>query len=231
MLSCLECFLTYSQIILCIPAFPLQIKLPLLHISLYSRNHRIFSALWIFYPETPTPTSHPQRKRDATSTVFATGQSVRSGPGRGRTVFCRSVRSFSKVARQVRMKDEDGWHYVVPSGHFPNLPCNSPSRTRAPASPGRNVSHWPSCRPPPSAVPQLPDVQSHRGSLTFFLIIFAFFRFTHLYYLLPYCFLCFGVFPCPSLFSLLTHFRLMGSGVEMQLNLVPIMDAGVIESQ
>ena len=40
-------------------------------------------------------------------TVFATGQSVRPEPGRGRTAACRPVRSFSKVARQVGMEDED----------------------------------------------------------------------------------------------------------------------------
>ena len=35
--------------------------------------------------------------------------------GRGRTTFCRPVRSFSKVARQVGMKDEDGPRFAVPS--------------------------------------------------------------------------------------------------------------------
>jgi len=35
---------------------------------------------------------------------------------------CRPVRSFSKVARQVRIKDEDGRHSVVPSGLSQNLP-------------------------------------------------------------------------------------------------------------
>ncbi|PUU77085.1 hypothetical protein B9Z19DRAFT_198080 [Tuber borchii] len=55
-------------------------------------------------------------------TVFATGQSVRPEPGRGRTAFCRPVRSFSQVARQVKIEDEDGQYFVVPSGHFVNLP-------------------------------------------------------------------------------------------------------------
>jgi len=54
--------------------------------------------------------------------VFATGQSVRPEPGRGRTAVCRPVRSFSKVARQVGLEDEDGRHFVVPSGHFRKLP-------------------------------------------------------------------------------------------------------------
>ena len=40
--------------------------------------------------------------------VFAKGQSVRPEPGRGRTAACCLVRSFSKVARQVGMEDEDG---------------------------------------------------------------------------------------------------------------------------
>jgi len=35
--------------------------------------------------------------------------------GRERTAFCRPVRSFSKVARQVGMKDEDGPRPAVPS--------------------------------------------------------------------------------------------------------------------
>ena len=43
---------------------------------------------------------------------------VRPEPGPGRTAVCRPVRSFSKVARQVRIKDEDGRHSVVPSGLF-----------------------------------------------------------------------------------------------------------------
>ena len=50
--------------------------------------------------------------------VFATGQSVRPKPGRGRTAVCRPVRSFSKVARHVKIKDEDGRHSVAPSGLF-----------------------------------------------------------------------------------------------------------------
>ena len=54
--------------------------------------------------------------------VFATGQSVRPEPGRGQTAACRPVRSFSKVARQVGMEDEDGRHFIVPSGHFLRLP-------------------------------------------------------------------------------------------------------------
>jgi len=35
--------------------------------------------------------------------------------GRERTAFCRPVRSFSKVAREVGMKDEDGPRPAVPS--------------------------------------------------------------------------------------------------------------------
>ena len=35
--------------------------------------------------------------------------------GRGRTAFCRPVPSFSKVARQVEIKDEDGLRFAVPS--------------------------------------------------------------------------------------------------------------------
>ena len=57
--------------------------------------------------------------------TVSTGQSVRPEPGPGRTAVCRPVRSFSKVARQVRIKDEDGRHSVVPSGLFWNLPHTS----------------------------------------------------------------------------------------------------------
>jgi len=35
--------------------------------------------------------------------------------GRGRTAFCRPVQSFSQVARQVGVKDEDGLRFAVPS--------------------------------------------------------------------------------------------------------------------
>ena len=39
-----------------------------------------------------------------------------------------------------------------------------------------------------------------------------------LYLLLPYCFLCFGVFPCHSLFSAVTQFGLMKPTIEMKLS-------------
>ena len=48
--------------------------------------------------------------------MFATGQSVRPGPGRGRTTLRRPVPSFPELARQVRTKDQDGRHCVVPHG-------------------------------------------------------------------------------------------------------------------
>jgi len=63
--------------------------------------------------------------------VFATGQSVRPGPGRVRTTFRRPVPSFPELARQVRAKDQDGRHCVV--HHRP---------------PSSSVV---SCRPPPSS--------------------------------------------------------------------------------
>jgi len=50
----------------------------------------------------------------STQAVFATGQSVRPEKGRGRTTFRRPVPSFPELARQVRTKDEDGRHCVVP---------------------------------------------------------------------------------------------------------------------
>ena len=35
--------------------------------------------------------------------------------GRGRTAFCRPIRSFSQIARQVGMKNEDRLRFAVPS--------------------------------------------------------------------------------------------------------------------
>ena len=54
--------------------------------------------------------------------MFATEQPVRPELGQRRAAVYRPVRSFSKVARQVRLEDEDGRHFVVPSGHFLKLP-------------------------------------------------------------------------------------------------------------
>jgi len=53
--------------------------------------------------------------------------------GRGGTAFCRPVPSFSKVARQVEIKDEDGLRFAVPSrpGLFavpPPGPTGAPDR-------------------------------------------------------------------------------------------------------
>ena len=79
--------------------------------------------------------------------VFATGQSVRPEPGQGGISVRRPVRSFSKVAQHVKIKDEDGRPSVVPSGLFWNLPHSSERRTvphRPPPSPAVP------CRPPPS---------------------------------------------------------------------------------
>ena len=83
--------------------------------------------------------------------VFSTGQSVRPEPGPGGTAVCRPVRSFSKVARQVRIKDEDGRHSVVPSRLFLNLPDKKNSGTRT-----EEIVSSPSppavpCRSPPSS--------------------------------------------------------------------------------
>ena len=51
--------------------------------------------------------------------------------GREQTAFCRPVRSFSKVARQVGMKDGDGPRPAVPS--CPGLlEVTPPGPTRAP---------------------------------------------------------------------------------------------------
>jgi len=73
--------------------------------------------------------------------VFATGQSVRPGQGRGRTTFRRPVPSFPELARQARAKDQDGRHCVVPHRPPPSpvVLCRPLS---SPAVP---------CRPPPSS--------------------------------------------------------------------------------
>jgi len=52
--------------------------------------------------------------------VFATGQSVLPGPGRGWTTFRRPVPSFPELAQQVRARDQDGRHSVVPHRPAPS---------------------------------------------------------------------------------------------------------------
>ena len=69
--------------------------------------------------------------------VFATGQSVRPGPGRGRTTFRRPVRSFPELARQARAKDQDGRHSVVPHRPPPSPPSPAVLCSYLP-SPGRS---------------------------------------------------------------------------------------------
>ena len=92
-----------------------------------------------------------QRRKEPLCAVFAMEQSVRPEPGRGRTTFCRPVRSFSKVARQVEIKDEDGGHSVVPSRLYLNFPDKKNSRTRADEIVSSLSSPAVPCRPPPSS--------------------------------------------------------------------------------
>jgi len=71
-----------------------------------------------------------------------------------------------------------------------------------------------------TAVPLLLPVESHQGSLTFFLFFFVFFLFTlwdNIYYCRIVSFV-FGVFPCHSFFSAVTRFGLMELETEMQLS-------------
>jgi len=89
--------------------------------------------------------------------VFATGQSVRPGPGRGRTTFRRPVPSFPKLARQVRTKDQDGRHCVVP--HSP--PPSSAVFRCFPPSPA--VPHHPR-RPYVGTYRPIPEDVSHHGA-------------------------------------------------------------------
>ena len=114
---------------------------------------------------------------------------------RGQTTLCRPVRSFSTNALQLTVKY---W---------------------APPSPGRNISQEPSCCPPPSPVVLLlPDVQSHRVSLTFFLLFLYSFvlRICTIYSRIIS--FAFSVPPRPSLFSILTHFGLVRLELEMQFS-------------
>ena len=57
--------------------------------------------------------------------------------GRGRTAFCRPVQSFSQVARQAGMKDEDGLRFAVPSRPW-LLAVPPPGPTGAPDG----CEHW-----------------------------------------------------------------------------------------
>ena len=85
------------------------------------------------------------------ATVFATGQSARPELRRGRTAVCRPVRSFSKVARQVGIKDEDGRYSVVPSRLFLNLPDKKNLATRTDEIVSSPSSPAVPRRPPPSS--------------------------------------------------------------------------------
>ena len=89
---------------------------------------------------------------------------------------------FSTGSPSVLEQGEDGRHYVVPSGLFPNLPCNSPPRTGSHRFPGEKFHISP---PPVPRSPPFPNGESHRGSLTCFPITFVFFHFAHWYYI--YC--------------------------------------------
>ena len=55
--------------------------------------------------------------------MFATGQSVRPEPRRGRTEFCRPVRSFLELALLILVKDR-----APPSPTVPCRPLQSPTR-------------------------------------------------------------------------------------------------------
>jgi len=77
--------------------------------------------------------------------VFATGQSVRPGQGRGRTTFRRPVPSFPELARQARAKDQDGRHRPPPSpAVFRCFPMLSAVCRRPPPSPAVLCSYLPS---------------------------------------------------------------------------------------
>ena len=67
---------------------------------------------------------------------------------------------------------------------------------------------------PSPAVPQSPDADSHRWSLTFS----YYFSILPLYAFVLSTTVLFPVFPCPSFFSILTQFGLIRSKIEIQLS-------------
>ena len=104
-----------------------QVKVPNnleAHYTSHCRVQARYSSRFLSPPASPIFFTAP-------SSVFATGESVRPEPGQGRMAACRPVRSFSKVDRQVEIKDEDGRHSVVPS-HPGLLAVPPPGPTGAP---------------------------------------------------------------------------------------------------
>jgi len=89
--------------------------------------------------------------------VFATGQSVRPGQGRGRTTFRRPVPSFPELARQARAKDQDGRHCVVPHRPTPSpvVLCRPLSSSVVPCRPLPSPAIF-RCFPPSPTVPHRP---------------------------------------------------------------------------
>ena len=80
----------------------------------------LFSAVPCRPPSSPAALcrdlpSHTRRCLTSWGSSSFVMRAVLEVQGRERTAFCRPVRSFSKAARQVGMKDEDGPRFAVPS--------------------------------------------------------------------------------------------------------------------
>jgi len=102
-------------------------------------------------------------------------------PVLGRTGLSHHCQYSRRGSPSVLRWGDDGRHYVVQSGLFPNSPCIPLPRARASPSPRRNVSYQPSCSLPwspavLSSPPIAPGVESQRGSPTCFLsFLYSFF--------------------------------------------------------
>ena len=87
------------------------------------RRFPLFSAVACRPPSSPAVLHHPYRPLSPPTRICLRSWGLSSSlttavleiQGRGRTAFCRPVQSFSQVARQVGMKDEDGLCFAVPS--------------------------------------------------------------------------------------------------------------------
>ena len=108
----------------------------------------------------------------------------------------------------------DGRRVPSRSVFFPNLPCNSPPKTRAPLSPGE-ISH--SCRPcrhlQSSAVPLLSQRRNSPAITLSFPLVFVLFIFMRRYYVYySIVSFVFGVLPCHFSFLYDNSVRIDGTG-------------------
>ena len=91
-----RCFPMFSDVFRCFPPSPIVPP----------------SSPGVLCKHLPSPTRRCLTSWGSSSFLMTAGLEVQ---GRERRAFCRPVQSFSKVARQVGMKDEDGPRFAVPS--------------------------------------------------------------------------------------------------------------------